>query len=62
MLAEGSIAVLQTSLILHIVVKLVDFLSELLLVIVHMEGTCGWVKLFETERIKNDLGCALHIY
>ena len=60
MLAERCKAVLQTSLIFDLEVKVVDLLCVLLLPIADVERPGRGVKLIETERVEHDLHSLLH--
>ena len=68
MLAEGSVALFQPTLVLHLEVELIDPLSES--IFVHIDGNStnfGWVELLKAEGIHHDFardnGCrCLHLF
>ena len=62
MLAKGGVAILETTLIFHIVIEFIDLLCKLLFVKVYIKGTGCWVELLKAEGIENNLSCTLHIY
>ena len=51
MLAEGSIAILQTALVLDIEVEFVNSLGELIAIVVNEETSSCRFELLEAERI-----------